>query len=462
MDKPPEDKYNAVYFILLLHGIGVLMPWNMFITIAPSYYVDYKFAERSADGMMHKTDYALHFLAYLGLASQIPTLLLNLINLFVQIKGGLRRRIGFSLFVLAIIILITLIFTFINTSHMISAFFFITMATVVLLNAANGVYQSSLYGLTANFPPQYTNALILGNNICGTFVSVVSIITLVAAKDVSMAAFFYFLISLLTISACFGSIFILQELEFYKYYMKKARKHTDKNVNEEGQHLQRISTIDGIIMDGTEMNRVVSKTGLKEKLKLYFQVFKKIWIQCFNVWCVFFVTLTLFPVVMADIKYYNKSGKYDFFIPEKLFTPIMAYLLFNFFAAAGSFLANFVQWPSPKWVVVPVIARIALIPLMIFCYFRPEYRTWDVWFYNVWIYIIFAVIMSITSGYFSSVIMMYVPRIVEPSKSTVAGMIAAFFLIFGITCGIMFTFFVSWFVDSAGAYNSGHFDIEIS
>lgn len=34
--KPPEDKYNAVYFILLLHGIGVLMPWNMFITIAPS------------------------------------------------------------------------------------------------------------------------------------------------------------------------------------------------------------------------------------------------------------------------------------------------------------------------------------------------------------------------------------------------------------------------------------------
>lgn len=53
------------------------------------------------------------------------------------------------------------------------------MTTVVLLNAANGVYQGSLYGLTANFPPQYTNALILGNNICGTFVSVVNIVTLV-------------------------------------------------------------------------------------------------------------------------------------------------------------------------------------------------------------------------------------------------------------------------------------------
>lgn len=29
---PPKDRFNIVYFTLLLHGIGVLMPWNMFIT----------------------------------------------------------------------------------------------------------------------------------------------------------------------------------------------------------------------------------------------------------------------------------------------------------------------------------------------------------------------------------------------------------------------------------------------
>lgn len=28
----PVDKYNLVYMTFLLHGIGVLMPWNMFIT----------------------------------------------------------------------------------------------------------------------------------------------------------------------------------------------------------------------------------------------------------------------------------------------------------------------------------------------------------------------------------------------------------------------------------------------
>uniref|UniRef100_A0A915Q1Y3 Nucleoside transporter n=1 Tax=Setaria digitata TaxID=48799 RepID=A0A915Q1Y3_9BILA len=396
---------------------------------------------------MHKTDYALHFLSYLGLASQIPTLLLNMINLFIHIKGGLKRRISLCLFILAIIILVTLIFTLINTSHMIGGFFFITMATVVLLNAANGIYQSSLYGLTASFPPQYTNALILGNNICGTFVSVINIITLVAARSIRMAAFSYFLISLFTVSACFGSVFLLQKLEFYKYYMK-TKKSAHKDENEEGQRLERIHTVDGIITNGIKMDRAIQKTGLKTKLKLYFEIFKKIWIQCFNVWCVFFVTLTLFPVVMADVKYYNEDGKYDFFIPEKLFTSITTYLLFNFFAAVGSLLANFVQWPPPKWLVVPVLARIALIPLLMFCYFRPEYRTWNVWFYNVWIYIALATIMAISSGYFSSVGMMYVPRKTSVLKNTSVA---------GITCGIMFTFFVSWFIDSAGPYPPGTF-----
>lgn len=28
----PPDKYNLVYMTFLIHGIGVLMPWNMFIT----------------------------------------------------------------------------------------------------------------------------------------------------------------------------------------------------------------------------------------------------------------------------------------------------------------------------------------------------------------------------------------------------------------------------------------------
>ncbi|KNC24676.1 hypothetical protein FF38_03515, partial [Lucilia cuprina] len=30
--KPPKDRWKIVFFIFLLHGLGTLMPWNMFIT----------------------------------------------------------------------------------------------------------------------------------------------------------------------------------------------------------------------------------------------------------------------------------------------------------------------------------------------------------------------------------------------------------------------------------------------
>lgn len=29
---PPKDRLNLVFLIMLLHGIGALMPWNVFIT----------------------------------------------------------------------------------------------------------------------------------------------------------------------------------------------------------------------------------------------------------------------------------------------------------------------------------------------------------------------------------------------------------------------------------------------
>lgn len=29
---PPRDRYKLIFFTLLLHGVGTLTPWNMFIT----------------------------------------------------------------------------------------------------------------------------------------------------------------------------------------------------------------------------------------------------------------------------------------------------------------------------------------------------------------------------------------------------------------------------------------------
>lgn len=428
-EKPPKDPWNLVYLIMLLHGIGVLMPWNMFITIAPSYFVDYKLSvHNETTGSSEPTVYALNFFSYLGICSQLPNLLLNLINVFIEVKGGLARRIGISLIIVAVICVITIIFVFIDTSQMIAGFFFFTMFTVVILNAANGIYQNSVYGLVASFPHQFTNAIVLGNNLCGTFVSVINILTIIVfSNQQKLAAFTYFFIALLTVIACFVSFFILPKFEFYNYYMKK------------GAAEQEIDLADAPVQQG--------------KVQLYLDVFKQAWGQCLNVFLVFFVTLTIFPAIMADVRPYHGSHSnepYDFFISEELFTPITTFLLFNSLAMIGSAVANFVQWPSPPALIIPVALRILLIPIMMFCNYRPRYRTWPVFITSEYVFISFGLIMSFTSGYFSSVAMMYAPKVVDKAKAPIAGMMSAFFLICGICAGIAFTLPVSLFIDHLG------------
>ncbi|VDM15759.1 unnamed protein product [Wuchereria bancrofti] len=151
------------------------------------------------------------------------------------------------------------------------------------------MYQNSLYGLVAVFPPRYTNAILLGSNICGTFVSVVNIITLIATNDIKTAAFFYFFISLLAVLTCFGSLFVLVKLNFYQYYMQKAIEKVEKK------------NFNGILVE-SKQNININETGLKTnncevskhtnisnsggidlltinfwmKLYLYYDVFKKV------------------------------------------------------------------------------------------------------------------------------------------------------------------------------------------
>ncbi|KAK6113475.1 Nucleoside transporter family protein [Brugia pahangi] len=464
ISKKPTDRYYAVYMIVLLHGFGMLMTWNMWITIAPAYYMEYKLIGMDRNGTKYVSSYAANFLSYLILASNLPNFTLNLINLLFNFKGSLEKRITLSLAVMALICLITLILTVIDTSRMVTVFFIITITTVAIQNAACGLYQNSLYGLVAVFPPQYTNAILLGSNICGTFVSVVNIITIVATNDIKTAAFFYFFISFLAVLTCFGSLFILVKLDFYQYYMQKAIEKMEKR------------NLDGILVEYKQNNSNINKIGLKSnncevskhtnisnsgdidlltinfrmKLYLYYDVFKKIRMQCFNIWFIFVVTIALFPTVMADVKVYSENGIYSFVIPEKLFTPVTTYFFFNLFAFFGSFLANFVHWPQPKWLVVPVIIQVAFIPLMLICNFRSAHRTWKILIYNTWVYIALAISMSLCSGYFSALALMYAPKQVEASKSTIAGMIAAFFLMFGVICGTLLTFVILWFIDSVG------------
>lgn len=71
---PPKDRMLLVFLTMVLHGIGTLMPWNMFIT-AKAYFIDYKLVG---------TWYAGIFMIAISFGSQIPNVLFNWMNIFIQ------------------------------------------------------------------------------------------------------------------------------------------------------------------------------------------------------------------------------------------------------------------------------------------------------------------------------------------------------------------------------------------
>ncbi|KHJ81404.1 hypothetical protein OESDEN_18910 [Oesophagostomum dentatum] len=84
------------------------------------------------------------------------------------------------------------------------------------------------------------------------------------------------------------------------------------------------------------------------------------------------------------------------------------------------------------------------------CNFNVEDRVMAVWFKNEWFFIIGNVVMAYTSGYFSSLAMMYAPRVVHSSLAKTAGMASALFLITGLMCGVAFVPVIIRMVNTMG------------
>lgn len=75
--------------------------------------------------------------------------------------------------------------------------------------AAGGIYQNSVYGMAAKLPFKYTGAVVLGSNISGAFIAVISILTSSFASSVRTAAIYYFIGALFVLLACFDTYFAL-------------------------------------------------------------------------------------------------------------------------------------------------------------------------------------------------------------------------------------------------------------
>ncbi len=143
--------------------------------------------------------------------------------------------------------------------------------------------------------------------------------------------------------------------------------------------------------------------------------------------------MSIFPAVAARIP------STDGLLNERYYSSVFCFLFFNVFVTVGSATAQFVQWPGPRWLVLPVLLRVAFIPFFLYCNYQPSdtlVRTVPVLFKHDWMYILGIVALSWSSGYLSSLTMIYAPKAVPKSLAATAGMLGALTIIVGILIGI--------------------------
>ncbi|XGW29400.1 hypothetical protein V3C99_008876 [Haemonchus contortus] len=409
----PQDRCWIVWLIIMLHGIGVLIPWNMLVTIAPQYYVDYWFTTNG-----RKTILAKGFMSTLGITCQVPNFLTGMLNLAQTVGGSLMLRGTLFINCVIVAIIIALVVFLDPTEEAMIWFYSGFWAIVVILNGSNGLYQNSVFRLTADFPAAYTNAIVVGNNICGIFISILSIATNLAFMTDKSVAVSYFSIVLAVLILCIISFFYLTHVEFYKYYVNKGRQAR------------------------------IAEHAKRPSLRQYSETFKYCFMQLLSVFLVFFVTLAVFPTVLAGTTPNRRDEPWNSAIPKDIYLGLTVFLNFNLLAAIGSTTANFVQIPGPDNIIIPVLLRLLFIPYFMLCNYNVEDRVMPVVFKNQWFFIIGNAVMAFTSGYFSSLALMYVPRVVPSSLTKTARLEAGASLVTGVLCGVSFVPAITYMVNN--------------
>ncbi|XP_072934456.1 equilibrative nucleoside transporter 1 [Epargyreus clarus] len=401
---PPKDKWYLIYLTMMLHGLGTLITWNMFIT-AKDYFIQYKLANAK--------DYSNNFMTYLGWSSQIPNLLFSWTNIFVKFGGNLTTRIVWSLCIEVLLFVVTVVLAMVDSSEWPITFFWATLVSVFFMQGFNAVFQNTVYGVAARLPPQYTGAVVLGSNICGTLVVFLQWAADIFSGSHRTSAIYYFIGGMFVLLICFDTYFALPLNRFFRYHetlqertlrVNPALAATNQNARQEKQRVP------------------------------YGAILAQAWVQLYNVFIIFFVSLSVFPTVHSDVKPVTPG-----FLGSN-FVRLTCFLTFNFTAMIGNITASLWQFPNPRWLALFTSVRFLFIPLFLLCNYHPEnrVRTLPVLVNDDLVYWFLSALLGWSSGHGSSLGMMYVSGTVAPEHASTAGMLGAATLVTGIVAGITF------------------------
>ncbi|XP_053160488.1 equilibrative nucleoside transporter 1 isoform X2 [Hemicordylus capensis] len=413
----PQDRYKAVWLIFFILGLGMLLPWNFFMTATLYFTSRLKESHNisSADHLAHAnatgtggpplTYLQSIFSNVMTLCAMLPLLVFTCLNSFIHQRIPQQVRILCSLVAIFLVFMVTAILVKVPMEPL--PFFIVTMVKIVFINSFGAILQGSLFGLAGLLPASYIAPIMSGQGLAGTFAALAMICAIASGSELETSAFGYFITACAVILLAIGSYVVLPRLDFFRYYSMKDKTEYRSH----GNHCEIEAKVDLIKKDGlngVELKQLENGATHTPNHEIsVFNIFKKIWVMAMSVCLVFAVTIGVFPAVTVEV-HSTIAGKT---LWAKYFTPVSCFLMFNVFDWAGRSLTAFCMWPGKDSRLLPlmVIARVVFIPLFMLCNVQPRHNLPVVFAHDAW-YIVFMIFFSISNGYLASLCMGFGPK----------------------------------------------------
>ena len=405
------------YGLFYLLGVVYLSAWNVFIS-CPEYM------ESRLKGSPFQNNFQNYFsTVFMG----FELISLTWLTLFAK-NFSLMKRVNIGFLLLTVVFVCTFVLSIVP-KPVPTVFFRMILALIAVAGIATSLL-ASLYGIVAKYNPMYMQALNAGQGLAGLVPCMINIITKMSSgkTEGQEQGSAYFIVPI--------GITVFGYLCFWKALQKKEPVTTDSSFE---------SSSDIPVTDETNQPSNTS-------------VFKQIWPLFTGVGFVFLVTLALFPSITTNIKSVEKEGTMSLYLIDIHFLSTsflgqrvdLIHLVFNLSDFIGKSIPGikFLYMKSTKLSLSVTYARIVYAVLFFLCnvvILAPgggiQPRTFPLVFGDA-MYLVILFTFGLTSGWFSTNILMQAPSLVPENMYERVGQIMVYGLTIGLAMGSALSFVV--------------------
>ncbi|KAF9174907.1 hypothetical protein BGX21_008827 [Mortierella sp. AD011] len=165
-DEPPSDPWHLSYWIMVLQGASMLLPWNVFITAQGFFKLKFT-----------GSPFENNFQNYFSVAFMGTNLLVVGGSILIQKKAPDTAHIIGSLLLNAAVFLSILVSIQSDYTVDSTTYFFFVISMLSLSAISTSIVQNGMFGLASKFTGRHVQGVMFGQGLAGAGVAISQIVT---------------------------------------------------------------------------------------------------------------------------------------------------------------------------------------------------------------------------------------------------------------------------------------------